>query len=396
MTSAISRNSAVLYGSYCRAFVSRAITSGYASAIDVPGIDDPDALHQFDYDQSYKRNPHKTAALQMFLLFDSVHLLGADPGYDYSQLENTGLVFVTEIDDDHALLGSLDWCPAEKAYARFLKPVVIDHLVKGPSASTDNDLLREHGLKPRQFYSDLFDYWMGDEPPDVPSPSLLKALRFLKVYSESGYERNSRLWEDLGVAPADAIDRIRFVWAHRISSAVGQLMAILDASVERQGILLQNEFPMSELDALEYDLSSHKDALRSYRILRVSFEKLIHELPELKAIDDVLELKDKRAKDIARLREVVATVELGLRAGEEKALQIAEHEVSQAAAELARGNKTSKVSKWATYLSLPVTFVEMYLSLPPVLGVTTGVVGTGATLFESLASSRNGWLQVIR
>lgn len=364
--------------------------------VTVPGIDDPDTLHAFDYDYNYKRNPHKTAVLQMFLLFDDLVLLGADPGYDYTKLEKTGLVNVTTITDDHALLGSLDWSPAEKAYARFLKPVVIDHLVNTGVSSADREALREHGLRPKQLYSELFDFWMADEPPDPPQQSLVKALNFLEARSEVAYVRSKARSDSLAVDPADAMDRLRFYWASHVSSAIGELMALLDTSVDHNGVLLQNEFPMNALDALDYDVPAYDSALTSYRILRVSFEKMIHELPQLDSVDEVLRLKDKRASDVARLKEVVAGVEYALRDGEPNALQVAEHEISQAAADLARGNKTSRVSRWATYLSLPIAFVEMYLSLPPVLGLTTSAVGTGATLSESVISSRNGWLQVIR
>jgi len=59
-------------------------------------------------------------------------------------------------------------------------------------------------------------------------------------------------------------------------------------------------------------------------------------------------------------------------------------------------NYLGKVSKWPTYISLPVGIIEACFGFPPIAGLTLGFIGTATTLRADVATAQNGWLQVVR
>ena len=389
------RTTVVLHGAYERAFLSKAIAEGYAK-IDTSYPDDElqyEELAQWDYEMCYKHNPHKTAALQMFLLFDKVILVGTDPGYDCSRMEDTGLIEALTWDEDPLLWGRVTWDRATKEYAMFLKPIVLDYVVKYNPA--ERRAVRSHGVQPRTFYSALYDRLFSD----AVSENIRSILRdFESAFVQESYSSSKSYWDALGRSKEFATGIYRQWFAEMLRDGISRLMTMLELSVLKNAVLVQSEFSMRglDLDSGVWQKADRQRLMDSYQILRLSFERLIGTLPRLHSLEDVLRLKDKRRRDIRRLRSVLNNIEHELREGKRYALNKAEREVREASLELARGNTLQKVSKWTSYLSLPVGMIEACFGLPPVTGLALKFIGTATTLSADVAKAKNGWLQVVR
>lgn len=407
------RTTVVLYGAYERAFVSKAIAEGYVM-IDTSYPLEPhellelerDKWAQWEYETLYKYNPYKTAVLQMFLLFDKVILVGPELGYDWGKMEGTGLIEVVTADEQPLLLGQPawgqgEWDQATKEYAMFLKPIVLNALVKDLDPP-ERQALRSGELRPRIFYSTIYDAIFSPTPPYVSQEMLPKIRSFFEAQAEQVHVKYKPSWEGLGLDEEYreelAMVTVKVAWEGLVMFAAGTLMSLLESSVLNNAVLVQNEFRMNglELDSGVWQKADRDRLMDSYQILRLSVEALIGTLPRLQSLEDVLRLKDKRQRDIQRLRSVLNEIEHALREGKRQALNKAEREVRQASLELARGNTLDKVSKWTTYISLPVGIIEACFGFPPIAGLTLGFIGTATTLSADVAKAKNGWLQVVR
>lgn len=379
-----SRSSAILYGSYADAFLAKAIEGDLLTT----DFYDSDSFKQRA--RSY-RSPLKASVLQTFLLFDELVIFEPTPTYDYTKLENTGRVKLITARDELTLVGKfLDWDPASRSYARMLKPAVLNYLASGNHSQyaqssfreTLENALEQHGLTIRQFCSAFFDLTI-DESSDL-SPLYRSALECSLTWAKS-------------ISLSGDHERIASMHFRWVSMAIATLFSLLDTSSANNGILLQNQFPLDTLSADFHEDADPTNTVReSYRILRLSLNEAIGELPKLKTIEDVLRLKDERERDIVRLREVVGEVETALRAGKENALTVAAREIRMAANDLNRGTSSVMISKWSTYLCLPIAAVEMYMGLPPVASITTAAVGTACTMSDDQNAAKNGWIQIVR
>lgn len=70
--------------------------------------------------------------------------------------------------------------------------------------------------------------------------------------------------------------------------------------------------------------------------------------------------------------------------------------IAKASKELSKTDKLDEVSKWTTYLSVPVAVTEIILSAPPVAGISPGIIGTYSTKKSNDIKRKNNWISVIR
>lgn len=185
----------------------------------------------------------------------------------------------------------------------------------------------------------------------------------------------------------------------RVLVTVNQLMVLLEHSLSKNALLMQNQFKLQNLTSNKEILCNFdsKTFINSFQILRCSCGDLIGTLPQLKTIDDVLRLKDKRKNDIVRLRAVLNEFDFLLKTGsKDSAIRKITSDINIASNELSWGNQAGIVSKWITYLAIPISIIKLLYDLPPIAGMTLNTIGTGTTLGSEIAKKRSQWIQVIR
>lgn len=388
----------LLYGSYERAFLSKAIQNGFATPINIPDEElEVTDIAEWEYERLYKRLPMKTAVLQMFLIYDKVILVGTNELYDTEKLRGTGFVDVVSIHDEPGLVGSQEWSIAAREHAMHLKPFLLDRLVKVLS-QRDKVEMRRYGLTGRQFFSTFYDISFSPDREALADLPCDKVVSFINQNTRTVYSRQKPKWDNKRVRPETAMDWIRYRWTCHVAESAGSLMTLLEKTVLLDAALMQSQFSIGRTTALGVaeDLRSGPRTLDAYGILRSCYEEAIGELPKLRSLKEVLQLKERRANDISRLRSVLSEIEHCLEHGETTTAKLAMRSIRKAARDLTRGTTASKVSRWATYLSLPIGIIEACLALPPVAGITFASVGAASTLTSDVVKSKNKWLQVVR
>jgi len=401
------RNTLILYGIYEEAFVMKAIQAGYVKRISVDNSYRTRnsasfyiwAHSEIDTDSFYTKNPYQSRILQMFLIYDKVIIVDPSIVFDYDLLTKTDFVevrrSVDSIDNYRFIITTNLTVPETdqrtKEIASYLKPLVVEYLLKhfkGMNISC--------GISKRRFFSCLYDFVYSLEIDQSPEKSLFIIQNFLGILSQEEYDHYRRGKQDSYLSRETIEKLYKNMFITECCNGLRILATLLGLSFKEKGILSQNAFEMRGKKTNKFPELHHKTTLDAYQIVRISFENAIGCLPRLRSIEDVLRLKEKRSRDIKRLRSILNEIESSLREGKKTAIKSAENSIKKAANDLAWGNKIEKVSKWITCLSLPIGIIELLLSIPPATGLATSFVGSALTLQAENIERQNGWLQVIR
>lgn len=336
--------------------------------------------HAFEYyvtNSSYKAI-HKRNVLQMFLLYDKIILFDIPPMEDYTLLKATGFVEVEENIAKDALLNKYDYLIQNKEYMIANRDLIVDNIFNNLHYSSDNIFykrLKKEKLPLRRFLTALYDMNFGELHND-PSSTNDYYIILNKIFENKTKDGNM----------------FRNTWPHALKSEVCSYLRILEMSSNNNSTILQDlfTFPMS------FDTKLASRELKSYRILKAEYTKSIGSLPHLNNIFDVLRLKESKYKEIQRLNEIIDNIEICLRNGETLALKKSCEEIAKATKELNQGTTYSKISKWISYLSVPVGVLETYLGIPPITGISLGAIGAPTTYTSSKKHENSSWLQIIR
>lgn len=387
----------LLYDVYEDAFFGKAIEEGFAKIYQFQDDElDTARVADWNYEHIYKYNHFKSAVLQMFLLYDKAILLASDPSYDVDKLTSTGLVDVIPFDSSTLIVA--DWNSAEREYAMYLKPYLIDSILKKELSAKKRKKLKKYGLTPREFVHTLYDVSFLPDRALLKDKAYKQAAAFIKDDIHLAYERKKDMWNEAGVDKEFAMNLSEVWWRLGIIHPVEMFMALIERSILNNAVLMQSKFKLdnANLSKMTEIITTTKSIGDSYQILRLSFEKMVGQLPKLNSLTEVLRLKEKRHRDITRLRSVLSEIEQSLREGRTAAIHKAENEISKAAKDLSWGNTVDKVSKWTMYLSLPVGIIELYLAMPPVTGISFTSLGIASTLTAGVVKAKNQWIQVLR
>jgi hypothetical protein len=91
------------------------------------------------------------------------------------------------------------------------------------------------------------------------------------------------------------------------------------------------------------------------------------------------------------LREQISMWQYNLAVGDEAALRSIRKEIRQATTALARLSGVRTVGNITTWLSVPIAVAELVLALPPVLGISIGIVGKLASAKEMAVNRKYKW-----
>jgi len=392
------RNKLLLYGKYATDFNRVAFENGLLKPMplnfkeyhqDMKGISEVVA-----YDL-YQKKVNAEEILQMLLLFEDISIVNPDLYYDYSALTKTGFISIVE---DPSFVGDANWRDISHEQLLQFKDVITSTLRLMPSFK---DLHRQIGLDRKKvsykkFVEILYDYYFLKRDENLITEQHIKIISQIeksqtigsekhvkKMHEKHNYEYPDNYWEGL--------------FAIIMSQYVGTLMKLLEMSSVNNSILMQKEFDFQKITNYKNIRTTNlRETLDSYKIVRLSYEKLITKLPKLESIEDVFRIKESKHKEIKRLREILFLIERSLKHGEQRAIKRANKEITKAVNDLNRGKRLSKVNRWISYLSLPIGIIEASFGMPPVMGILTGVSSSSTAYNANQMVKHNNWIQVVR
>lgn len=169
---------------------------------------------------------------------------------------------------------------------------------------------------------------------------------------------------------------------------------LLDYANSRNANIINCEYQLAKIGCENTDISN---MLTNYATIRLECKNIIGTLPRMNSLKDVLELKDKRHKEIFKLRQVLTEFENTVRhSGKRAAIEKVNRDIQLAVKDLNNSSSLfSKIGTWTTMLSVPVTVAEAMLHSPPIIGLPIGLLGTAA-LVDSKIKEKNNWVHIMR
>ena len=379
------REIAILNPDYSGALIAKAIESQY--------LDWYENDSSWFYEDTYKGSRKKREVLEVLLLFDKVRLIGADDTANYSNLQSTGCVEIESYisNDKFKFFAAKD--ELTNAYAMFLKPIVLGYARNMFFQGDIGVSFKKRGIQPLKVLSELYNIRFNHPHNQEIVDIAIDAFSKMRHKIGGVVDTNTLPEKDMAIASPELIFEI---YIRRLGNFASILIYYLDLSNDNNAVLLQDEFDFRRivLNSSNSKIPHQSNYLSAFHILSLQLRNLVGPLPKLQTFDDVFRLKERRGKEIGALRDVVGEVEECLREGREKAAARAIQAVDKASRDLRYGLKLGGVSRWCTYLSLPVGIVEAFCGLPPVTGLTTAIIGVGSTAFSERLIARNNWLHL--
>jgi len=330
--------------------------------------------------------------LQMVLLYDKIILPCNNDFSDFSNLINTGNFDIRSYDDMQEGLG-INKFPGDidYDYSQIIKPALIyemketvkhlyykrvDGFTDYKFASMMYDLLFSQG-------TDRFQKLMNTHYDFISSNAIIHMIRHMNnpIYSitSTGDYVKDYLQEMIQIF---AVHVEALLWDMKLSSEYNATIVNTNYRIEKLGYNHAQKL---------------KDRDSIYNTLKIELSNYLGYMPKFESFHDVLRIKDKQRQDIKRLQNVISELEATLvECGNEKMITQAVNNVSKANKELLRLKQYEKVSKWTTYLSIPIAVSEIVMQLPPILGMSLAGIGTSATLKAEHSKKQSGWVSVIR
>lgn len=391
------RNAVVLPRSYEAQLIYEARKCGLAEKIY---IDIPDALSPQDEEeldkQLYARKwSERQKIFQIVLLFDEIIVPGIDPTNDYQGLAESGYFSFSSIDDYFRYATENNLYENCIAVSSYLKPALMPILLKKLTSSYNNDV---KGISKRKFAENIYDavFTMVEKGKLNFSPKMCEAFE----KSEIRYDLSRKKIYESFDFPEDHKDFLLkkiTLWTYlcgEIQYEYEYLNMLLDYANSRNANIINCEYQLAKIGCENTDISN---MLTNYATIRLECKNIIGTLPRMNSLKDVLELKDKRHKEIFKLRQVLTEFENTVRhSGKRAAIEKVNRDIQLAVKDLNNSSSLfSKIGTWTTMLSVPVTVAEAMLHSPPIIGLPIGLLGTAA-LVDSKIKEKNNWVHIMR
>ena len=383
------RTAVILPRKYEGKLIYEAQKCGLAKKIDLPT---PNALtnEQEESVNKYlysKLHVIKQKIFRMVLLFDEIIIPGIDPTNDYTGLEASGFFDFSTIDEyiqygqKHNLYED---CVATSDY---LKPALLPVLRKRLSSYYDNDI---KDLSKAKFAENIYDTFFTEVESggSVQTPKMRKAMQIARDrYSLSQKTLSvQQNMSDADRAIFSKFSTLDALLSGEIAYEYEYLNMLLDLSNERSANIVNCEYQLAKIGCSDSDMSIMLD---NYATIKVECKNMIGALPKLNSLLEVIDFKNKKRKEIARLRNVLSEFEDIVRtSGRDVAIKNIKHDAELAVRDLNRNISTlAKIGCWTTILSVPITIAESMLHIPPVIGLPVGILGTGS-LISSIVTKK--------
>lgn len=134
----------------------------------------------------------------------------------------------------------------------------------------------------------------------------------------------------------------------------------------------------------------------AYGMIKTQLSYIMERQPAFESLSEIMSFRKKKKRAIHDFREEINSLECLLKEGaSEAALQKAINDVRFANEILIKNNPSKKIAQIATYISVPISVVEL-LTFGTPFSMMIGVVGTIAQLKSDINSKQSDWLFVAR
>ncbi len=355
------------------------------SLIDYPIIDD---IPHFEVSNYKLKKRLEQQFYQFLFLYDEVVLTD----YEFELFDLTKLYSLNNISylDYHSQNGIIHLnrinhiVPAiEYDFSQYIKPAVI-HRIKRDMASFYK--IKKDKFSDYQFASVCYDMLFSSKQERQQVIN-----KYAKIYdANSMYYKTCKELNGNYVRPTEYYDNLLAIIANHIDPVLRDFELAKEDGVE----ILD---PPYSIEKLGLTSKKAKNLEEIYGTLRVECSKVIPMLPHFNSIQEVLFYKEKKEKQIKRLRAEIDHLEKVLSTeGREKMILQASEDVKKAAAELCRGEETTAVDKWSLFCALPAGLLEFYLSIPPIASIPLSVCGISSYFKKQYVKDKHGWIRIIR
>lgn len=383
------RNNLIINAEYEYILLQEAKKSGYYKEIPYPK--DVDWLSREESDEIDQRirkiSKRKINNLfQMILLYDNIVIPSFVEWDDYSKLEETGFIKIYTYDDMQNYMSGL-YDDFDYDYGQYIKPALITPIKKLVSNYNYCKIMSDI-----KFASIIYDLYIWSKVDTLNFGKLVEENLIMLSFNASIFD--SKIINQVNFSENIVLNYLYFLF-NWMEVNVDNLLWDINLSYSSDGIILNSEYNIDKIGINQEEKPS--EDVFVYRTLKAELGNLIGALPHADSLEEIFRIKEKYKKDIKRLKIVIDELEEVLKKyGKEKMIIEASSNIAKASKELAKTDKLDKVSKWTTYLSVPVAVTETILSAPPITGISLGVIGTYLTKKSNDIKRKNNWMSVIR
>jgi len=327
--------------------------------------------------------------LQMYLIYQKVIFPTLREDYNLSELVQMGEVEYETYESSREQLGFTKLLPEiDYHYACYLKPLIVEQLKAHRTifSNTKNYTLE-------QCCSITYDYFYPN-PEDSKKNQNNEAI-FLQIVDENVKNYYNIYRKSLAISGIDPHRDFLSSLLGNVKNSVEDLCWQFELSAKYNCPIMQNTY---NFDKIKYigNLECNQ-SFEAFTLLRIECKNIFGELPHLQSFDEAIRLKKQKKHELRALRQELTRLEYTLKEeGREKAVEQAARDVHKASKSLNKSCPLRTVSKWTQYLAVPVGFAELYLQLPPYIGLTVEAIGQIGEQFADKKNKSNNWVELFR
>jgi len=369
----------ILDGDLMRGVVAQALKEGYIKVLEL------DEMEHFVQTEPGK---HIADALDHLVLFDRCHLpieLYYKDSFGLERLQATGLVepidsgFVEHVGWAHGKVES----EAVKHLFSYLRPLLrsevyrlmknlgVFEIAEKVAETVDDEMSYYHRRRMSELFCDLLESgW--DRSVLEPIDSLAKL----------------NLWA--WIHASEAKDSVEHLF---LSHYVATTSYLFEQSSVNRWPLASHRFGSKAKSKIQSDwvgVLRADDHLGAYQVFKATIEGLSGFVPKANTIEDVLRLREDTR--VGRFRSRLSEFVQAAQSGDAYAMRDLRGAIQRDSKELGGLDSRKKISKWTTYLSLPVSVIEALTGMPPITGLSIAGVGGVAQVASDAKKRKHDWI----
>lgn len=143
-------------------------------------------------------------------------------------------------------------------------------------------------------------------------------------------------------------------------------------------------------------LESVKSSLKSYAVLRIELSSVLGELPRMNSLRDAIDIRRNETNALMDLRGHVKDLTNFIVSGTDVSMsKAAAEKASQVASVLSTSRKSTTISKWSTYVGVPISVAELIVGIP-VGGIAIGIAGAMGQFWSQHIEDKSRWTTLVR
>ena len=315
---------------------------------------------------------------QMVLLYDNIILPHNIYQGNFDKLENTGYFDIKSIEDMTKAIsttGKVFDIDIDFYESQIYKSAVIENLA--PSIAGRYKTVEK-----------IDDYTFSSLIYDLACSQETKLFNNLM-----------KKYKDIVTFDNYALVYIEDIMDHIIKIGLSFLIWIMQLSEQYNATVLSGGYYDIEKIGVDWIDCHFNTKELIYNTIKIELSNHIEYMPEFNSLDDVFDLKEKKRKDIIRLKNIISELEYVLiNHGKENMLKKISLDINKASKELTGISiNLAKVATLATLFSIPVWVAEHLITkLPPIISMSGNAIGTYTILKKTYLKRHGGWTGVVR